>query len=114
MILFFYSNFLAAILKMASLTVIGPYFSLETVNFAFYGIFSIRMRMSPYSTNDARMDLFIGFVSEMESRLVDIVGSCDLCQNRSISMLIYGNIRNLAYFTKKIDITFGGHLDFFY
>ena len=69
MILFFYSDFLAAILKMANLTVIGPYFSLETASFAFYGKFSIRMRMSPYSTNVVRMDLFIGFVSEIESRL---------------------------------------------
>ena len=51
MILFFYSNFLAAILKMANLTVIF-------------------IRMSPYSTNDVRMDLFIGCVSEMESRLM--------------------------------------------
>ena len=31
MILFFYSNFLAAVLKMVNLTVIGLYFSLETV-----------------------------------------------------------------------------------
>ena len=31
----FYSNFLAAILKMANLTVMGLYFSLETVIFAF-------------------------------------------------------------------------------
>ena len=70
MILFFYSNFLAAILKMAYLTVIGLYFSLETVIFAFYEKFPIRMRiMSPYSTNDVRMDFFLGFVSEMESRL---------------------------------------------
>ena len=69
MTLFFYSNTLAAILKMANLTVIGLYFSLETVIFAFYGKFSIRMWMSPYSTNDVRMDLFLGFVSEMESRL---------------------------------------------
>ena len=76
MILFFYSNFLAVILKMANLTVIGPYFSLETVIFAFYGEFSISMRMSPYSTNDVRMDLFIGFVSEMESRLVGLLGLC--------------------------------------
>ena len=28
-------------------------------------------------------------------------------------MLMYGNIRDLAYFTYKFDITFGGHLDFF-
>ena len=35
--------------------------------FAFYGKFPIRMRMSPYSTNDVRMDFFLGFVSEMES-----------------------------------------------
>ena len=55
---------------MANLTVIGLYFSLETVIFAFYGKFPIRMRMSPYSTNDVRMDLFLGFVSEMESRLL--------------------------------------------
>ena len=68
MILFFYSNFLAAILKMANLTVIGLYFSLETVIFAFYGKFLIRMRMSPYSTNDVHMDFFLGFVSE--SRLL--------------------------------------------
>ena len=54
---------------MANLTVIGLYFSLETVIFAFYGKFPIRMRMSPYSTNDVRMDFFLGFVSEMESRL---------------------------------------------
>ena len=69
MILFFYSNFLVAILKMTNLTVIGQYFSLETVIFAFCRKFPIRMRMSPYSTNDVRMDLFLGFVSEMESRL---------------------------------------------
>ena len=69
MILLFYSNFLAAILKMANLTVIGLYFSLETVIFAFYVKFPIRMRMSPYFTKDVRMDLFLGFVSEMESRL---------------------------------------------
>ena len=49
MILFFYSNFLAAILIMANFTVIGLYFILETVIFAFYGKFPIRMRMSPYS-----------------------------------------------------------------
>ena len=30
MILFFYSNFLAAILKMVNLTVIGLYFSLDS------------------------------------------------------------------------------------
>ena len=30
-----------------------------------------------------------------------------------ISMLIYGNIRDLAYFTYKLDIIFGGHFDFF-
>ena len=69
MILFFYSNFVAAILKMVNLTVIGLYVSLETVIFAFYGKFPIRMRMSPYSNNDVRMDLFLGFASEMESRL---------------------------------------------
>ena len=66
MILFFYSNFLAAILKMADLTVIGKYFSSETVIFTFYGEFSKRMRMSPYSTNDVRMDL--GFVSRPRFR----------------------------------------------
>ena len=44
-------------------------FHLETVIFAFYGKFPIRMMMSPYSTHGVRMDLFIGFVSEMESRL---------------------------------------------
>ena len=68
MILFFYCNFLDAILKMSNLTVIGLYFSLKTVIFAFYGKFPIRMRMSPYSTNDVRIDFFPGFVSEMESR----------------------------------------------
>ena len=62
MILFFYSNFLAAILKMPNLTVIGLYFSLETVIFAFYGNFFITMMMSPYSTSDVRMDSFLGFV----------------------------------------------------
>ena len=69
MILFFYSNFLAAIFKMANFTVIGLNFSLERVISAFYGKVPIRMRMSPYSTNDVRMDFFLGFVSEMESRL---------------------------------------------
>ena len=54
---------------MVNLTVIGLYFSLETVIFAFYGKFPIRIRMSPYSNNDVCMDLFLGFVSEMESRL---------------------------------------------
>ena len=65
MILFFHSYFLAAILKMANLTMIGLYLSMETVIFAFYGKFPIRMRMSLYFTNDVRMDLFLGFVSEM-------------------------------------------------
>ena len=69
MIRFLYSKFVAAILKMAYLTVIGLYFNLETAIFAFHGKFPIRMRMSPYSTNDVRLDLFTGFVSEMESRL---------------------------------------------
>ena len=63
MILFFY-NFVAAILKMANLTVIGLYFSLETVIFAFYGVFPIRMIMFPYSTHDVCLDLFTDFVSE--------------------------------------------------
>ena len=54
---------------MDILTVIGLCFSLEIVIFAFYGKFPIRMRMSPYSTSDVRMDFFLGFVSEMESRL---------------------------------------------
>ena len=58
MILFFYSNFLAAILKMANLTVIGLYSSLETVIYAFYGNFSMKLRMSPYSTDDVRIDFF--------------------------------------------------------
>ena len=49
---------LVAIFKMADLTLIGLFFSLETVIFAFYGKFPIRMRMSPYSTNDVRMDFF--------------------------------------------------------
>ena len=70
MILFFYSIFLAAILKMANLTVSELYFSFETVIFAFYGKFPIRMRMFPYSTNDVRMNFFLGFVSERESRLL--------------------------------------------
>ena len=39
--------------------------------------------------------------------------SCDLSQKRSISMLIYVNIRNSAYFTYKFDIIFGGYLDLF-
>ena len=52
MILFFYSNFLVAILQMANLTVLGLYFSLETVIFALYREFPIRMRMFPYSTNE--------------------------------------------------------------
>ena len=56
---------------MANLTVIGLYFSLKTVLFAFYGKFPIRMRMSPYSANNVRMDLFLGFVLEMESRLYE-------------------------------------------
>ena len=42
------------------------------VIFAFYGKFLIRMAMSPYSTHDVHMDLFIGFVSGMESRLIDL------------------------------------------
>ena len=62
---------------MANLTVIRLYFSLETVIFAFYGKFPMRMRMSPYSPNDVRMDFFPGLVSEMESRLEELreVGS---------------------------------------
>ena len=44
----------------------------------------------------------------------NIFGSCDLCQKRSISLLIYGNIRDLVYFTYKFDIIFGGHFDFFF
>ena len=65
---------MAAILKMANLTVIGLYFSLESVIFAFYGKFPIRKCMSPYSTHNVRLDLFIGFVSEMESRLSRLIG----------------------------------------
>ena len=76
MILFFYSNFLAANLKMANFIVIGLYFSLETVILAFYGKFPIRMTMSQYSTNDVRMDFFLGFVSEMESRIFRFIDSC--------------------------------------
>ena len=68
MILFFYSNFLVVIFKMANLTVIGLYFSLETVILAYYGKFPIRITMSPYSTNNVRVDFSLGFVSEMESR----------------------------------------------
>ena len=64
---------MAAILKMANLTVIGPCFSLETVIYAFYGEFPIRMRISPYSTHNDRLDCFTGFVSEMESRLINNV-----------------------------------------
>ena len=60
MVLFFYSNVLAAFLKMANLTVIELYSSLETVIFAFDGKFPIRMKMSPYSTNDVCMDFFLG------------------------------------------------------
>ena len=66
----FTSNFVAAILKMANLTRTGPYFGLETVIFAFYGKFPIRIRMSPYSTHDVLLDHFIGLVSKMESRLI--------------------------------------------
>ena len=62
---FFSQQLLAAILKMANWTVIGLYFSLETVIFAFYGKFPIRMRMYPYSTNDVRMDFFLGLVLEI-------------------------------------------------
>ena len=54
---------------MTYLTVIVLYFSLGTVIYPFYGKFPIRMRMSPYSTYDVRLDLFTGFVSDMESRL---------------------------------------------
>ena len=50
---------------MANLTVIGLYFSLVTVIFAF----PIRMRMPAYSTHDVSLEFFTGFVSEMESRL---------------------------------------------
>ena len=55
---------------MTNLTVIGLYFSLDTVIFAFYGKSHIRFRMSPYSTHNVHMDLFLGFDSEMESRLI--------------------------------------------
>ena len=71
MIFFFDSNFVAAILKMANLRVIRQYFSLETVIFAFYGKFPTRIRISPYSTHDVRLDFFTGFVSEMEYQLLD-------------------------------------------
>ena len=54
---------------MTYLTVIVLYFSLGTVIYPFYGKSPIRMRMSPYSTYDVRLDLFTGFVSDMESRL---------------------------------------------
>ena len=72
---------------MFNLTVIGLYFSLETVIFAFYGKFSIRMRMSPYSTNDVRMDFFLGFVSEMKSRNVNIYKKNKLHQRWTMSSL---------------------------
>ena len=57
---------MAGILKMDNLTMIGLYFSLETVIFAFYAKFPKGMGKSPYSTHDVRLDLFISFVSEME------------------------------------------------
>ena len=67
MIRILYSKFVAAILKMAYLTVIELYFNLYTVIFAFFRKFHIRMRMSPYSTqHDVRLDLFTGFVPEMK------------------------------------------------
>ena len=36
------------------------------------------MSMSPYSTNDVRVDFFLGFVLEMESRLDRQVCGCSL------------------------------------
>ena len=63
---------MAAILKGANLTVIVLYFSLETVIFAFKWIFFIRIRMCPYSSLDVHLDTFTGFVSEVESRLVNV------------------------------------------
>ena len=102
-ILFFYSNFLAAIL--------------ETVFFAFYGKFPIRMRISPYSTNDVRMDFFLGFVSEMESRLVvnfatfgflDFCAICDICHMCDIFyicvILYFCDICVIFYFCDIYDI----------
>ena len=44
---------------MANFTVIGLYFSLEIVIFAFYGKFPIRVRMSPYSTNDGKVKVYL-------------------------------------------------------
>ena len=79
---FFYSNFLAAILKMSNLTVLALYFSLETVIFAFYGKFPIRIRMSLYSTKDVLMDFFLGFISEMESRLEGLSVTFEFCKSR--------------------------------
>ena len=95
--IFFYSNFLAAILKMANLTVIELYFSLETVIFAFYGNFPIRMRMSPFSTNDVRMDLFLGF----ESRLMYLVYITD----NSDYMSWYIECKQYYFSSKKLNPT---------
>ena len=44
---------------MANFTVIGLYFSLEIMIFAFYGKFPIRVRMSPYSTNDVKVKVYL-------------------------------------------------------
>ena len=101
MILFFYINFLAAILKMANLTVFELYFSLETVIFAFYGKFPIRMRMSPFSTNDVRMDLFLCFVSEMESRLMYLVYITD----NSDYMSWYIEFKQYHFSSKRLNPT---------
>ena len=76
MILFFLQQLFGDHLKMANLTVIRLYFRLETVIFALYGKFPIRMRMFPYSPNDVRMDFFLGLVSEMESRLEELREVC--------------------------------------
>ena len=40
---------------------------------------------------------------------LDIFGSCDL----SISMSIYGNIRDFAYLRYKFDVIFCSHFDLF-
>ena len=76
---------------MANLTVIKLYCSLETVIFAFYGKFPIRMRMSPYSTNDVRImsDFFLGFVSEKESRLTRLGEVEDSVDDVSVLWLLY-------------------------
>ena len=51
------------------------------------------MRMSPYSTNDVRMDFFLGYVSEMEYRLKTVLLSANKFKTSVVLAALFQRLR---------------------